>query len=77
MERRDALDDAILSARLWFDGRYESQVSIAGAGEDPMPGLIGGVVGLLQPYLAPSAPQGSQDVPALVQGGHWQEVLGL
>lgn len=76
LSKRETMGDQIVSAKLWFDGRHEAQVSIAGGDEDPMPGLINGVSGLLSPVLDSGTPANDERIAALVQRGAWQQVLG-
>jgi hypothetical protein len=76
LDQRQTMGDRILSARLWFQGRHESQVSIAGGDEDPLPGLIHGVSSLLSPVLQTPGAASGETLAALVQRGAWQEVLG-
>ena len=70
--------DHMIEAQLWMAGQYDVFTTIAGAGGDPVPGLIDGVMPLLQPVLQVE-PQAVQvvDVPlaTLVQRQEWTKVL--
>ena len=47
IDRRSVNGDTILEAKLWYDGRQESYVSIAGNERNPLPGLFDGCMQMI------------------------------
>jgi hypothetical protein len=77
---REMSGDQILEVGLWVDGRSERVSSIAGAGANPVPGLLSSLMPLLQgvlpkPTEAAGAANTKQDVASLIKGESWVEAL--
>jgi hypothetical protein len=82
LEDRASGEDRVLTAQLWFDGRSESYVAIAGPEGDPVPDLINGISHLLRPQLAPrgaASAEAQEQLPLamLVEREAWQPLLGV
>ena len=78
VDQRSEGGDQIIESRVWFDGRSDSHVAIAGHGGDPIPSALSCIIQVLGPRL-PLAP----GQPANLSGGHlaqqaekgeWQEL---
>lgn len=79
LQRETTGGDQVLTARLWFAGRYEQFVAIAGAEQSAEPDLVLGVGRLLRPLLDPAyEPIDYSTLPIadLVQREAWQPLLG-
>ena len=84
LEQREMLGDQIIECQLWFDGRAERAASIAGEGQDPLPGLLRNLMPLINhrlpasddPQAEVAAEAGSPaDLPNMVEAKQWATML--
>ncbi len=83
-DKRTVSGDKLLDAQLWYDGRQDSYVSIAGKDGNPLPGLVEGCTSMIghklrkQDGASAMNPGTSKNVSLahLAKGKAWQQLLG-
>lgn len=82
IDRRSVNGDAILEAKLWYDGREESYVSIAGNERNPLPGLFDGCMQMVGYLLRVGNAQNGNlntarvSLAQLAKENAWEQLLG-
>ena len=82
IDQHDAGGDAVVETWVWFDGRAEKHVAIAGKGTNPLANVTAGIIGLMGHRLpggAPAAKPGLVDevlLSQLAERHQWLDLLG-
>lgn len=80
VDRKNISGDNLLEAKLWYEGRQESFVSIAGNEGDPLPGLVDGCTSMIGHLLRKKeqvvgVPQSKVSLAQLAKEKAWQQLL--
>ncbi len=82
LDHRSVNGDVILEARMWYDGREENYVSIAGNDRDPMSGLVEGSLSMIGYLLRDDKEQSAGttvstvSLSQLAKEKAWEQLLG-
>ena len=83
LDRREVSGDAVVETRVWFDGKAERHVAIAGKGSDPIAAVTAGVVGMIGHRLPGGPPLSKVGEPdevklaQLAERGQWLDLLSM
>jgi len=78
VDRSERAGDVLVETRVWSDGRSERHIAIAGAGNDPLPAVLSGVLALMGHRIGQTVaagPPAEGELARLAEGGHWLDLL--
>ncbi len=78
IDRSERAGDVLVETHVWTDGRNERHIAIAGAGHDPLPAVLSGVLALMGHRIGQAVaagPPADGELARLAEGGHWLDLL--